>query len=105
LKWKGFGHPRFEHGKWDSFCRLRIYRGDAGAVVVVTDMHDRDKYPEGTGTSITNAAENLCQMVVEKYQLDPQSFAWIEHYPNADGQETRPKISAAWPFSVRSGHT
>ena len=105
LKWQGFGRAQFEHGKWESFCRLRIYGGDTGAVVVVSDIHDAKRFPEGTGTSITNAAENICRIVVERHKLDPQGFVWLEHYPCAGGKETFARVAFDYVPGVPAGVT
>ena len=78
--WEGFGErgPNF---KWESVCRIRIYEEGDRAVVVATDIDDPVAYSDGTGTSITNCAENLARMVCETFALDPERIVWIENYP------------------------
>jgi hypothetical protein len=82
LEWKGHGDPQ-NFARWNSFCRLRVYQGDTVAVIVVSDISDRAQYTHGTGTSITDSAENLARKVVEQFKLDPGTFIFIEHYPEA----------------------
>lgn len=75
IVWRGFGLP--SSGKWDSKCRVRIWRDDTQSltVVVFSDLDDED-----TGTSITNASENVATLVRERFKLNANT-TWIEHYP------------------------
>lgn len=73
--WRGFGRPR--SGKWDSKCRVRIWHDDShsATVVLFSDLDEDD-----TGTSITNASENVATLVRERFGLNG-NITWIEHYP------------------------
>jgi len=90
LTWTGYGFPPpMEHGTWESFCRLRIYAQDGNPVMVmvVSAIEDRETYPNGTGTSITDSAENLVRIVTKQFMINPHQFIWLEHYPQAAGKE------------------
>ncbi len=78
--WESFGE-RGANCKWESVCRIRIYEEGDRAVVVATDVDDPVAYPDGTGTSITNCAENLARMICETFGLNPEQMTWIENYP------------------------
>jgi hypothetical protein len=78
--WEGFGE-RSPNFKWESVCRIRIYEDGEQAVVVATDIDDPQTYPSGTGTSITNCAENLARIVCETFGLNPERMTWLENYP------------------------
>jgi hypothetical protein len=66
-----------------SKCRIRIYKqlpcpfNRHDVIVIAT------QYPEGAdaGMSITNAAETIATLVMHRYQIEPMSLIWIEHYP------------------------
>lgn len=73
--WIGWGNG---FGKWDSKCRVRVYEHDERVVCLATELEDN------TGTSITNCAEFLCVLVINKYELDMKKVTWIEHYPKRD---------------------
>lgn len=61
-------------GNSDANCRLRLYKSQAGHVVVFTwDA-------KAAGTSITNQIEVAAKMVCEEYHLIPNSVLWFEHY-------------------------
>ena len=65
------------HYTWfgvESFCRLRIYDTDAGVVVVLSELADNP------GRSVTNAAAELATEIAKRYELDPQTTTWLEHY-------------------------
>lgn len=96
--WEGFGErgPNF---KWESVCRIRIYEEGKRTVVVASDVSDSQLYPNGTGTSITNCAENLARMVCDTYGLDPRQLVWLEQYPQ---QATDPSDLPAVEFSLVS---
>jgi hypothetical protein len=61
-------------------CRIRIYREDRQApVVVCSQLLDNDN------TSVTNMAEYLAAEVMEEHKL-PTPLVWIEHYPEHKGK-------------------
>jgi hypothetical protein len=60
-------------------CRIRIYRDDGHAPVVVCSQ-----LPDNQNTSITNMAEYLAAEVIEEHQLSTP-LIWIEHYPEHEG--------------------
>lgn len=77
-RWQGFGDG---FGKWESRCRLRIFRSHPEAIVVVASDQGGD-----TGTTITNCAEHLATAVVKEYAVDPAVLTWIEHLPESEAQ-------------------
>src|SRR5687767_2077264 len=57
-------------------CRVRIYsERDGPRTAILTEL------PENTGMSITNASEEIATMLAARWQLDPKTTAWVEHYP------------------------
>ena len=74
IVWRGFGRSR--SGNWDSKCRVRIWHDDShsATVVLFSDLDEDD-----TGTSITNASENVATLVRERFGLNG-NITWIEHY-------------------------
>jgi hypothetical protein len=61
-------------------CRIRIYREDGHApVVICSQLQDNEN------TSVTNMAEYLVAEVIEEHDL-PTPFVWIEHYPEHKGK-------------------
>lgn len=95
LEWPGFGLPAdFRRAPgWISRCRLRVLdmlpgQPDGVApsprwIVVVSDIGAQ------SGTSITNAAENLIRIVCKKFQIDRSRLLWIEHYPHGGSYRER----------------
>lgn len=84
FRWRGFGYPHEQRQQdcgWESVCWIRVYQRDGSAIVLASDLDDDVTYPDGTGTSITNSAENMMRLVVERYGLDPAHLTFIEHYP------------------------
>ncbi len=84
IQWKGFGFPITGvnvQSQWLSTCRMRLYAKDDQYTVLFTDISEdvSDK-----GTSITNSAENIINLVVEKYSLAGKSVKFIEEYPGSD---------------------
>lgn len=71
--WTGFGNG---FGKWDSRCRIRIFRPHPEQIVVIASDLGED-----SGTSITNCADSLATLIVRDFCLDPDLLLWIEHYP------------------------
>jgi hypothetical protein len=65
-------HPNEE---LEARCRIRMYRPDAGTVVViVTELLDNP------GVSITNWAEYLATEIRKRYLRQGEALIWIEHY-------------------------
>ena len=61
-------------------CRIRIYREDGHAPVVICSQP-----PDNANTSVTNMAEYLAAEVIETHRLSTPIF-WIEHYPEHEGE-------------------
>jgi hypothetical protein len=60
-------------------CRIRIYREDGQAsVVICSQLQDNEN------TSVTNMAEYLAAEVIKERSL-PTPLTWIEHYPEHEG--------------------
>jgi hypothetical protein len=60
-------------------CRIRIYREDGHApVVICSQLQDNEN------TSVTNMAEYLAAEVIKECSL-PTPLTWIEHYPEHEG--------------------
>ncbi len=71
---------KFEYlgiGGCASHCRLRVFKHGGGVVVVMTETGDN------TGTSVTNAIEDVATLVCERFSLNPQQAVFIEHYPDS----------------------
>ena len=60
-----------------SACRLRVYKGEAGVVLVTSELADNP------GSSITNTAEMLATALVVRYGIDTERAVLIEHYDHA----------------------
>lgn len=66
-----------------SLCELKVYVHDdrREAVVIFCEI------PSNPGTSVTNAAEILANVVYEKVlgpNINPLHVCWVEHYPEHD---------------------
>jgi hypothetical protein len=61
-------------------CRIRIYREDGQAPVVICSQ-----LPDNDNTSVTNMVEYLAAEVIEEHSL-ATSLTWIEHYPEHGGE-------------------
>jgi hypothetical protein len=61
-------------------CRIRIYRGNDRAPVVVCSQ-----LPDNHNTSVTNMAEYLAAEVIAEHDLPPP-LTWVEHYPEHEGE-------------------
>jgi hypothetical protein len=61
-------------------CRIRIYREDGHAPVVICSQ-----LQDNPNTSVTNMAEYLVAEVIEEHSL-PTPLTWIEHYPEHEGE-------------------
>jgi hypothetical protein len=61
-------------------CRIRIYRADGQAPVVICTQ-----LPDNPNTSVTNMAEYLAAEVIEEHKL-PSLLSWIEDYPEHEGE-------------------
>src|SRR5918992_2960752 len=61
-------------------CRIRIYREDGHApVVICSQLQDNDN------TSVTNMAEYLAAEVIKERSLSTP-LTWVEHYPEHEGE-------------------
>jgi hypothetical protein len=60
-------------------CRIRIYREDGRAPVVICSQP-----PDNDNTSVTNMAEYLAAEVIKELKLSTP-LTWIEHYPEHEG--------------------
>lgn len=67
-------HPQ---GTFSSRCDLDIFMMGDRAVVVATE---REEDP-ASGISVSNGADTIATIVMQKYDLDPDAITWIEHYP------------------------
>ena len=61
-------------------CRVRIYQEDGRPSVVICSQ-----LPDNDNTSVTNMAEYLAAEIIQEHQL-PTPLAWIEHYPEHEGE-------------------
>ena len=61
-------------------CRIRTYREDGLTTVVICSQ-----LPDNHNTSVTNMAEYLAAEVLKGHGL-PTPLAWIEHYPEHEGE-------------------
>jgi hypothetical protein len=61
-------------------CRIRIYREEGRAPVVICTQ-----LPDNANTSVTNMAEYLAAEVIEEQSL-PTPLTWVEHYPEHEGK-------------------
>ncbi len=57
------------------YCRLRIYTRRGGHVVVLSEVANNP------GQSVTAGSDIIATRLVERYQLNPESTLWIEHWP------------------------
>jgi hypothetical protein len=78
---KTHDYVHYYRGYWSDGgkCRIRIYRGDGRAPVVICSQ-----LPDNDNTSVTNMAEYLAAEVIEKHGLRTP-LTWIEHYPEHEG--------------------
>ena len=67
-------HP---NGTFSSRCDLDIFMIGDRVVVVATE---REEDPD-SGMSISNGADTIATIVMQKYGLNPEAITWIEHYP------------------------
>jgi hypothetical protein len=75
-------------------CRIRIYREDGHApVVICSQLQDNEN------TSVTNMAEYLAAEIIKERSL-PTPLTWIEHYPEHEGAvgEYSLVMFSAWEF-------
>jgi len=79
---KTHDYVHYYRGYWSDGgkCRIRIYREDEHAPVVICSQ-----VPDNDNTSVTNMAEYLAAEVIEEHQLSTP-LAWIEHYPEHEGE-------------------
>ncbi len=79
-------HYRGLHG-CPSVCRIRVYRGSAGATIIIAT----ELAGENRGTSITNAVEVLATEMERRHCPDPgERMIWVEHYPAREPAGRRP---------------
>jgi hypothetical protein len=74
---KTHDYIHYYRGYWSEGgkCRIRIYREDGRAPIVICSQ-----LPGNDNTSITNMAEYLAAEVIEEHSM-PTPLSWIEHYP------------------------
>ena len=60
-------------------CRIRIYREEGRASVVICSQ-----LPDNDNTSVTNMAEYLAAGVIKEHGL-LAPIVWVEHYPEHEG--------------------
>jgi hypothetical protein len=79
---KTHDYVHYYRGYWSEGgkCRIRIYREDGRAPVVICSQ-----LPDNDNTSVTNMAEYLAAEVIEEHRL-PTPLIWIEHYPEHEGE-------------------
>jgi hypothetical protein len=79
---KAHDYVHYYRGYWSDGgkCRIRIYREDERAPVVICSQ-----LPDNENTSVTNMAEYLAAEVIQEHKL-PSLLTWIEHYPEHEGE-------------------
>jgi hypothetical protein len=94
----------FHYHNDHAHCRVRIYgEKDGPATVVITEL------PGNTGMSVTNASEEIATRLAARWNLDPATTSWIEHYPPTAWREERrqdetfDQITYTWD-SVKTAH-
>lgn len=65
-------------------CQLQILRRDTQTVIIATEQHTNE------GASVSNAAEEVAEQVVQSFSLDPAQTRFIEHYTPASYKEQSP---------------
>lgn len=65
-------------GLWDvpSICGLKIVKKENEAIVIATDLYDKNP-----GTSITEWNTKLVKELCDKYEIDYKKLIYIEHTP------------------------
>lgn len=85
---KGFGiHP--------SICRVHLFSFDENTIVVFEDMG------WDTGTSITNASEQLANEIAELKNLHPNRTGWMECYPRYSKDFDIDRITYTYDFEKK----
>jgi hypothetical protein len=79
---KTHDYIHYYRGYWSEGgkCRIRIYREDGRAPVVICSQ-----LPDNHNTSVTNIAEYLAAEVIVNQDL-PAPLVWVEHYPEHEGE-------------------
>jgi hypothetical protein len=79
---KTHDYVHYYRGYWSEGgkCRIRIYREDEQAPMVICSQ-----LRENDNTSITNMVEYLAAEVIKEHKL-PTPLVWIEHYPEHEGE-------------------
>ena len=72
---ESFIHHFKGYGGCASFCRVHLFTSGELTIVVFEDLGD------DTGTSITNASEQLANEIVRLRHLNPDKTSWLECYP------------------------
>lgn len=82
------------------YCRLRIYNRRGKHLVVLTEV---DNNP---GQSITAASDVIATGLVKRYQLNPATTRWIEHWPaDTNDKQSEPSYASVkytWQAGVAS---
>lgn len=86
-----FDYPRAGRPR-DGRCRLRVFAGAAGPVILATDLGD-----ENPGASVTNAAGTVATTAYRRLGLDPARTVFVEHYDS--------RVGNSLPLRQRSGQT
>ncbi len=50
-------------------------------MVILTEL------PDNQGPSVTNTYEQVAQMVVRDFEINPAKVTWVEHYPQQPGHK------------------
>lgn len=86
-----------------SFVDVDVYSDDKGNILVVMkDPHEQpsDRFPHGSGMSVTNAVGEIAAELTAKFggKKNLQHITWVEHYPQ------RGPIAPTWAL-VTFGNT
>ncbi|GBC62406.1 hypothetical protein DENIS_3378 [Desulfonema ishimotonii] len=65
-------------GAFSSRCDLDVYMIRERTAIAVATERENDA---ASGMSISNGADILATIVMQKYRLGPNGVIWIEHYP------------------------
>jgi hypothetical protein len=80
------------------YCRLRIYAHRGGRTVVLTEIANNP------GQSITAGSDLIATALAARYQLDPATTTWIEHWPadnnNKRSNESYTSVKYTWKEGI-----
>ncbi len=76
------------HRRPGAHCHLEVVCGAGGSFVIVTELANN------RGMSTTNAAEQIAVQVVERFELDPATTTFVEHYGPMSAQPSERKRDA-----------